>query len=85
MYHVYVLSCADNSFHVGSTYDLKAAVAQHEAGTGARYTARRLPVRLVHVEDFESGRDTLAREREMREMSRREIEKLLTSVGKLVG
>ena len=79
MYHVYLLKCADHSFHVGSTYDLKTAVAQHEAGTGARYTARRLPVQLVYVEDHTEPREALLREREIRELSKRECEALVTS------
>lgn len=79
MYHVYLLKCADNSFHVGSTYDLRTAVSQHEAGTGARYTARRLPVQLVYIEDFTEPREALLREREIRDLSKREREALLTS------
>lgn len=79
MYHVYLLKCADNSFHVGSTYDLRTAVAQHEAGTGARYTARRLPVQLVYIEDFTEPRDALLRQRDIAALSRRECEALLTS------
>lgn len=43
----YILECCDGSYYVGSTTNLHARVAQHEAGTGAAYTRRRLPVRLV--------------------------------------
>jgi len=64
MYYVYLLKCADTTLHVGSTFDLKAAVAQHEAGNGARYTARRLPVQLVYVEHHLAPRDALVRERD---------------------
>lgn len=79
MYYVYLLKCADQSLHVGSTYDLRTTVAQHEAGTGARYTARRLPVQLVYIEDFTEPREALLREREIRDLSKRECEALLTS------
>lgn len=79
MYHVYLLKCADNSFHVGTTYDLRTAVAQHEAGLGARYTARRLPVKLVYIENFTEPREALVRERELRDLSKREFEAILTS------
>ena len=44
---VYILTCGDGSYYVGSTWDLDQRFAQHASGQGARYTARRLPVRLA--------------------------------------
>ena len=43
-YYFYVLLCADGSFYGGFTDDVKARVATHNAGKGAKYTAQRLPV-----------------------------------------
>jgi len=47
-YYVYLLRCADNSLYCGITNDVERRVAQHNAGTGAKYTraAKRLPVFL---------------------------------------
>jgi len=43
---VYMLRCADGTLYVGSTIDLDRRLAQHQAGEGAAYTRRRLPVEL---------------------------------------
>lgn len=43
----YFVRCADGSLYCGATNDLRARVAKHNAGRGARYTRSRLPVKLV--------------------------------------
>ena len=40
---VYILSCADGSFYTGMTNDLDRRLAEHRAGRGAQWTARRRP------------------------------------------
>ena len=47
MAFMYVLGCADGSFYVGSTTDLAARMAQHQAGLGAAYTRRAAAVPFV--------------------------------------
>jgi putative endonuclease len=44
---VYVVRCRDGSLYTGVAVDVRARVAQHNAGTGARYTRGRGPVRVV--------------------------------------
>jgi putative endonuclease len=44
---VYLLRCRDGSLYTGWTSDLDRRVARHQAGTGSRYTASRLPVALA--------------------------------------
>jgi len=46
-YCIYILSCADGSFYTGMTCDLERRLAEHQAGRGARWTKRRLPVELI--------------------------------------
>ena len=53
MPHVYMLRCSDDTIYVGSTVDLARRVAQHQAGAGAEYTRRRLPVELFWSEPFD--------------------------------
>jgi len=45
----YILTCADGSLYVGSTVNLERRLAEHQAGEGSRYTARRdrQPVQLA--------------------------------------
>ena len=44
MPYMYILQCADDSYYVGSTWNLEKRLWQHNQGLGAKYTARRLPV-----------------------------------------
>jgi predicted GIY-YIG superfamily endonuclease len=49
---MYILKCADGSFYTGSTKNLDRRLKQHQKGDGANHTANRLPVELVHFEEF---------------------------------
>jgi predicted GIY-YIG superfamily endonuclease len=47
IWHVYVLRCGDGSFYCGISNDVEKRCAQHAAGTGARYTRGRGPLKLL--------------------------------------
>ncbi|MEP6478241.1 MAG: GIY-YIG nuclease family protein, partial [Rhodoglobus sp.] len=49
----------------GSTWTLERRIAQHQAGEGAEYTKRRLPVDLVYAEEFDRISDAFAREKQV--------------------
>ena len=63
---VYLLRCADNTLYVGHTYDLVGREKAHNDGLGARYTAKRLPVRIVYSEEHHSIESAIARERQLK-------------------
>jgi putative endonuclease len=67
---VYLLRCADGSLYAGATNDLAARVARHSAGTGARYTRSRLPVRLVWSEPAAGRGPALSREAAVKRLRR---------------
>ena len=46
-WHVYLLDCDGRAIYTGITTDLERRVAEHQAGTGARYTRGRGPLRCV--------------------------------------
>jgi putative endonuclease len=71
-HHVYVLACADGTFYTGYTTDVERRVAEHNAGEGARYTRGRTPVECRHVERYESRSAAMAREHEIKTLSREE-------------
>jgi len=48
---VYIVECRDGSLYTGITNDLQKRIESHNAGTGAKYTAVRRPVRLVYREN----------------------------------
>lgn len=77
MQYVYVLECADGSFYTGYTTDVNRRVEEHDAGEGAKYTRGRTPVELVHVEAFESQSAAMAREYEIKQLTRLQKERLI--------
>lgn len=69
---VYLLRCRDGTLYTGATNDLARRVARHGAGTGARYTRSRLPIRLVHAEPAKDRSAALRREAAVKRMTRAE-------------
>lgn len=49
---------------------MEARLAKHQAGTGAKYTRGRSPVRLIYSETAASKSDALKREIEIKSWSR---------------
>ena len=77
MHYVYVLECADGTLYTGYTTDVARRVAEHNDGTGAKYTRGRRPVELQYVESFDSRSDAQSREAEIKSLSRAQKERLL--------
>lgn len=73
----YMIRCADGSYYTGHTDDLETRVAQHHAGQGGGYTAKRLPVELVWAADFPSREEALAAEIRIKNWSRAKKEGLI--------
>jgi putative endonuclease len=67
---VYILRCGDGSLYTGIALDVQARLAQHQAGTGARYTRGRGPVELVHQEPLASRSAALRRELALKRLPR---------------
>jgi putative endonuclease len=67
---MYMVRCADGSLYTGYARDPAARVLVHNRGRGARYTAGRRPVRLVHAEAFESRSAALKREHAVKQLTR---------------
>jgi len=76
-HHVYVIECADGTLYTGYTTDVERRVAEHDAGTGAKYTRGRTPVTLRHVESFDSKSAAMSREYAVKSLSRTEKERLI--------
>ena len=71
MPYMYILQCVDGSFYTGSTRSLAKRLAEHDAGLGAYYTAKRLPVTLVYCELFERIDHAFKREKQVQGWSRK--------------
>lgn len=75
--YVYIVKCKDNSFYTGWTTDLKKRIEKHNQGIGAKYTRSRRPVELIYFETFDNKHDALKREYRIKQLSRKEKEKLI--------
>ena len=76
---VYILRCADGTLYSGYTTDLERRVAEHNRGTGAKYTRSRRPVEPVYRETFSEKGEALRREAALKRMSRAEKLALIRS------
>ncbi len=77
MNYTYILECSDGTFYCGWTNNLEKRIATHNAGKGGKYTRARLPVKLVYFEEFETKEEAQSREWHIKQLSRKEKEKLI--------
>lgn len=70
MFTLYILKCADETLYIGHTDNLSRRLQQHEQSKVDAYTARRLPLELIHAEEFESRYEALTMERKLKGWSR---------------
>jgi len=69
---VYIVECADTTLYTGWTSNIEARIKTHNAGTGAKYTRSRTPVKLVYSESFETKQEAMRREAEIKKLARNE-------------
>ena len=74
---MYILECCDGSYYTGSTNNLDLRMQQHHSGEGANHTRKRLPVKLVYVEEFDRIDEAFYREKQVQGWSRRKKEALI--------
>jgi len=74
---VYILECSDGSYYVGSTKDLQRRIWEHNEGIGAKYTARRRPVKVVYAAEFQSIAEAYEREKQLQGWGRAKREALI--------
>ena len=83
MFYVYMVRCADGTLYTGYARDVDHRMKAHNAGRGAKYTARRLPVALVYSEPCATRGSALRREYEVKQLARIEKEELVRKVSLL--
>lgn len=84
MHYVYLLECGDGTIYTGYTTDVSRRVAEHQNGTGAKYTRSRGPLTLRRVERFSTRSAAQSREYEIKQLSREEKLTLLPNRGERV-
>jgi len=79
IWFTYILKCSDNSFYVGSTDNIKQRIARHNAGRGPKWTALRLPVKLVYNETHKTEKQAMKRERQIKKWSQQKKEAIIAA------
>ena len=77
MNYTYMLKCSDGTLYTGWTNDLDKRVEAHNSGKGAKYTKARRPVELAYYEEFETKEQAMKREYEIKQLGRKEKQKLI--------
>lgn len=77
-HYVYLARCNDGSLYCGTCIDPVAREAKHNAGTGAKYTRSRRPVKFVYIYRSRALSDARRREATIKRMSKTEKESLIT-------
>lgn len=72
----YLARCSDESLYAGTCVNLEEREAKHNAGTGAKYTRSRLPVKIVYHEEFETLSEARKREAEIKKWPKEKKEEL---------
>ncbi|ASO03861.1 putative endonuclease [Arenibacter algicola] len=75
---LYILECSDGSYYCGSTVDLDKRLKEHNTGKGANHTKKRLPVKLVYVEEYDRIDKAFYREKQIQGWSRDKKEVLIS-------
>jgi len=67
---VYILECCDGSYYVGHAHDVLKRLKQHNAKMGAKWTAQRVPVKVVYTEEYCSESEAVDREKQLKGWSK---------------
>jgi len=76
----YLLRCKDQTLYAGITTDLARRLHEHNfTAKGAKYTRCRRPVELVYSEKFHTRATAACREYQIKQLTRKEKELLITN------
>jgi putative endonuclease len=74
------MSSLSRTLYAGVTNDLERRVGEHKEGKPGSFTARYNVNRLVYFEEFSDINQAIAREKEIKSMTRRQKIKLIESI-----
>jgi len=74
---VYILQCKDGSFYPGITPNLKRRFQEHKKGRGGKYTLKHKPHKIVFSEIFNTKKEALDREKQLKGWSHKKKENLV--------
>jgi len=77
--YMYILKCSNDKYYTGSTNNLDLRIKQHQAGEGANFTKKHLPVELVYYEEYQRIDEAFRREKQVQGWNRKKKEALIYS------
>jgi putative endonuclease len=80
-WQVYIVLCSDDSLYTGITTDVERRLAEHAAGTGAKYFRGRSPGPLVYLENGHNRSSASRREAEIKRLRPADKRKLIALPG----
>ena len=80
-HYFYVLLCRDQTFYGGYTTEPARRLAEHNQGTGAKYTriAKRLPAQMIYQEAFATKSAAMKAEYAFKQLNRKAKETFLST------
>jgi len=82
-WYVYLARCADGTLYCGIARDVAERIAAHDAGTGARYTRGRGPLRAILVRRCRDKGRALRLEYSIKQLSRAYKEAIVAEPARL--
>ena len=76
--YIYILECSNAQYYTGSTINLERRLAEHQAGQGANFTKKHLPVKLVYFEESQRIDQAFYRKKQIQNWSRKKKEALFS-------
>ncbi|MBM7707296.1 GIY-YIG nuclease family protein [Chryseomicrobium aureum] len=76
-HYFYVVCCKDATFYAGYAKNVLSRLKEHNDGKGAKYTRPRLPVKLVHFEEFETRSLAMKQEYAFKQLTRKQKEQYI--------
>jgi putative endonuclease len=80
MYYVYVLkSRKDGNLYIGQTSNLDRRLQYHNSGR-VKSTKRRIPFKLIYVEEFTNRKEAMKREKLLKDIESRDFKRMLRNI-----
>jgi putative endonuclease len=80
-YCVYIVECSDGTYYTGYTPHIARRIELHNSGKGAKYTRDRRPVKLVWSEEYRYFKKAFKREMQLKRLTRKQKERLISRGG----
>jgi putative endonuclease len=74
---VYILKCKDNSYYTGITSDIENRLFEHNSSIKCNYTSKRRPVKLIYHCEFQSVKEAIDFEKQVKRWNRSKKEALI--------